>query len=804
MNPVPWRKKLAIERIDHPPGYDPEEPRRSCPPWLLWMGLLWMGLPWLGLLCGCLSNSPPEDPQANEPPANPMEVAPPNISQQAPQIVEGTNQPPVFPGPSAVIAGDGIIDIHWKPALDDQTTADRLRYTIHTAGRSGKQDLTDPLVITEAGSSSYQLQGLPAGEAVYLVVQAIDEQGLSDGNKLEWAALPNPVIYVDASAATGGDGSTPAKALKKIDEAIGAAIGYSGVNIHIAEGRYPEQFLLFEGMSIYGGFPSNFTGPADPQVHVTEIVGVLDKDTIIVPPGDQLVVIDGMVFHGRQEVRRAVIADDCQIRLSRCKIDGFRDKGIQIETDLDLEGAASGVIQSCVISSNGGDGIRIEGHVDLAIRDCTVIDNRQSGVSVLPLLPRHGEKTRIEMERCRVSRNQDIGISIKIDPPSQRKREEDDPQDARIRIALRGVLVEGNHDHGVSIDVQYAEEATADLRIRVEQCSFRSNHKSGLHIDADAPGDLSVGESEFLGNQGESGLRISGDARDALIRVHSCFFAAQPISAVRLQGQGCLLIHRCLLVDNLGPALIVRDKHQVRALVSDSVVIGPDSPGVRTERVHITPGDDRWHFVTVEQSTSNSLHLVGANSAPLKGGFLHDLLGKAAIAVGDQQPNGWIDLREESSPPPQKGSIWLRAPAAEEPTWKQVVANLTGGEGSPSLLDSHADEVRPGINRVGHTPKRPLAAISVVPVSGALMAGVAPVWVIQLSEQPVADPSARVFIDGQMIASSGTMTGDELKIRIAEKLAPGNRIRIEWTDSSDSSLRPSSNSHEWFVIAAED
>ncbi|MBT6784118.1 MAG: fibronectin type III domain-containing protein, partial [Planctomycetes bacterium] len=296
-----------------------------------------------------------DDPTATPPaPAQPpTEIAVSSrgdtaVGRVAPPI-EGNHQPPLFDGPRSVIAGDGSLRIEWHAAIDDHTDSDQIHYQIFRSTRPGKQDFDQPWITTGAGATSYTIQNLPNGQVIYLVVRSIDDQGISDSNRSEWPALPNPVLYVDAAASDTGDGSSPEDAFQKIDDAIGNAIGLAGVNIHVAAGRYPEQLLLFEGMAIYGGFPARFAGPSSPDQHLTRLIGSPGQDAIIVPPGEQLVVIDGLTFDGAREARRAIVADDCRFRISRCHITGFKDKGIQIETDLDQDGRVVGIIQSCSV-----------------------------------------------------------------------------------------------------------------------------------------------------------------------------------------------------------------------------------------------------------------------------------------------------------------------------------------------------------------------------------------------------------------------------------------------------------------------
>ncbi len=795
-----WRRVLEKNFLNHPGGPVPQDSAR------LQSGATRSGasrypvtLILLLLFFGC------DDPTATPPaPAQPpTEIAVSSrgdtaVGRVAPPI-EGNHQPPLFDGPRSVIAGDGSLRIEWHAAIDDHTDSDQIHYQIFRSTRPGKQDFDQPWITTGAGATSYTIQNLPNGQVIYLVVRSIDDQGISDSNRSEWPALPNPVLYVDAAASDTGDGSSPEDAFQKIDDAIGNAIGLAGVNIHVAAGRYPEQLLLFEGMAIYGGFPARFAGPSSPDQHLTRLIGSPGQDAIIVPPGEQLVVIDGLTFDGAREARRAIVADDCRFRISRCHITGFKDKGIQIETDLDQDGRVVGIIQSCSVSESGGDGIRIEGHVDVAIRDCQLIDNQQSGLSVLPLLPRPGAKARIDMEQCEIARNRDIGISIKIDAPLG-----DGSDPARIRIGLRGILVERNHDHGVSIDIRYPEGSAADLRVRAEQCSFISNHKSGLHLDADAPGDFSVLESEFLGNLGGAGLRISGDAENALTRVSSCFFGAQAGSGVVLLGKGLLDITRSLFIDNKGPAVSTSDTQQLKARMWACSGIGPAAVGTRTEAVEFAlPNSDRWQWLRVTRVQSGQLTVEAAETSSFETGFLHHPRGLAAVPIAGQEKSGQLLISAADSARVEAGSCWLWSPSSEDPLWSQYLDRFAAS--FDSILAAPAGSLRPGVRRSLAKSQRPISFTSIEPPPGTVTAGPAPRWILHLSEALPRTPKLKLTIDGKLTPIIGEIDGKIWALNCSTTLSAGQRVRLDWTpDISPATSDPERYSHEWLVVPVGD
>lgn len=706
------------------------------------------------------------------------------------------DNPPDFIGARTVIAANQQIHISWHPARDDHTPPEQMIYRIFLASRSGKHDFDTPSATTSAGATTHTIVDLPNGEPQFVVVRAIDEQGQSDDNEYQWPALPNPVLYVDDNAEPGGDGISAEKPLQTIDQAVGEAIGLPGVNIHVAAGRYSEQLLLFEGMAIYGGFPPGFKGLADPINYHTELAGKPQRDVLIIPPGHRLVVIDGLFFDGANEARRAIVADDCLVRISRCQIQSFRDKGIQIETDHDEDGESIAFIHHCAFRNNGGDGIRIEGFIDVALRDCTLEENGQSGISVSPMIPRRGEKTRIEMERCVISRNVDVGISIRIDEPFGN---DEDP--ARVRIGLRGILAQGNRDHGASFDVRYPDDAPVDLRIRIEQSSFLENSRSGVHIDADAPGDLSISDCSFLGNQGEESILVTGDSSTALTRIRSCLIAAGPGFGVRLLDAGMLDVSQCLFVDNGGPSIHGSDPDLLRTRMWASSGIGPGPTGTRIEGVDLNTGSvkARPGFASVTEVLADSVTIDMRDGADLPtSGFLLDPLGKLAIAFQERQGNRLL-LGDDDSRHIGQGSVWLISTGDKHPPWSEFVATTASpradgrGPAAPSGLEY------PGISRRSSAPQRPLDVVAIDPAPATLSSGRNLRWRYALTGELTSLPVVFLSIDGKNVPVQAKLAGEFLHVTSPSDVPAGSRVRIEWSLERETTGNGARFSHEWLI-----
>ncbi|HIN80527.1 MAG TPA: hypothetical protein EYN00_05570, partial [Planctomycetes bacterium] len=243
--------------------------------------------------------------------------------------------PPLFEGGSSLVAFDGGVLLRWQPASDGRSPTAALRYRVYTSPEDGEQDFSRPSFETEPGEASIIIPG-QEGERLFVVVRAVDEAGNEDSNETQWQGTPFPVLLVDPSAEEGGDGLSVETALRSLDDAIGIALGFEGVNIFMVAGEYQESVLLFEGMMVYGGFAPGFQIEArDPEKHRTILFAGPEEDIIVLPPGETPCGLDGITLDGRGQARRGVVADDCSIHIAHCTVQAFQEKGIELRSEYD-------------------------------------------------------------------------------------------------------------------------------------------------------------------------------------------------------------------------------------------------------------------------------------------------------------------------------------------------------------------------------------------------------------------------------------------------------------------------------------
>ncbi len=187
------------------------------------------------------------------------------------------------------------------------------------------------------------LLGLLCG--AWLLVACGDDDGQSDAAVTDDAssvgdaqpptdAEPNPfvdcdevecssecVVYVDHAAFSGGDGSSPEQALRRVQDGLTTAQERAGqccrCEVRVAEGTYHarvsgpgETFLLRERVDLLGGYAANFVGDRDPESHLTVLRGtaVSDEDLHVyhVVTGANDCLLDGFLIEGG----RALVDDN--------------------------------------------------------------------------------------------------------------------------------------------------------------------------------------------------------------------------------------------------------------------------------------------------------------------------------------------------------------------------------------------------------------------------------------------------------------------------------------------------------------
>jgi hypothetical protein len=113
---------------------------------------------------------------------------------------------PTFGGiASATAVGMTGAAISWGEASDDQTAASDMIYDVWDASASNVPTTGTPAYVTQPGVTSLTVAGLPANEATYFAVRAVDAAGNMDANTVVKSVTPTAGSwgFVDGGQATG-------------------------------------------------------------------------------------------------------------------------------------------------------------------------------------------------------------------------------------------------------------------------------------------------------------------------------------------------------------------------------------------------------------------------------------------------------------------------------------------------------------------------------------------------------------------------------------------------------------------------
>lgn len=450
---------------------------------------------------------------------------------------------PTFGGLTSAIAGDGFVVLRWQQAVG---AAESTRYRVFRADRPRKQDFAAPILETAPGVLSTRVAQLTNGEPSYFVVRAVDSEGRVDTNEVEWCATPNPVIYVNpAMTKSSGDGKTPETAFPSLGDAVMAAIALEGVNVYLAAGEYAERVFVFDGMTLVGGFDENFDlerHPGKPTVLRADAV----TDMILVAPGQRPSCLYFLELDGAGVGARGVVADDCEVHLGRVSVHGFQRCGVQLRSGRDNDARILGFVQQCMIRENRGEGVSLEGCLDVHIVDSQLLENGQEGIEAEPMNAAVGEKTRLKIERCRIVANGGMGVDVEI------KSLDPEQTGGRARLTVRDCTIASNADHGVATQIR--EGAARDARILMAHNELSRNRRSGLQLDCEGVGNVAVSHNLFRAN-GADGLTINPGTPELVYRVHHNHFEGNQRHGVLSDGGHATLIRHCDFQGNAQCAL---------------------------------------------------------------------------------------------------------------------------------------------------------------------------------------------------------------------------------------------------------
>lgn len=244
-------------------------------------------------------------------------------------------------------------------------------------------------ISSNSTSSTLTVSGIVSGVDGYQFRFLLGGSGYI-GAPLVLSYTPSAIVYVDAMAARGGDGTSWATAYNNLADALNAGSVTPCANvIWMAQGTYssPSVFQPAPGTSIYGGFVSgqNFLSQRDPAHHPTILTSELNINKFSFQPINTQAVIDGLILDsgGLVVSGASPIITNCVIRNASANGANISQGAPAFFNCAFINNNAGGVIcfsgqasfVSCLFSNNSFNGGLDAYTCDVTLTNCVLSGN---------------------------------------------------------------------------------------------------------------------------------------------------------------------------------------------------------------------------------------------------------------------------------------------------------------------------------------------------------------------------------------------------------------------------------------------
>ena len=390
------------------------------------------------------------------------------------------------------------------------------------------------------------------------------------------SCMPGPRFYVDAAAAGGGDGLTPATAFNNMFEAM--LTGFAGlltdpttpINVWVKGGTYSITSTLphAAGVHVYGGFGAAFD-LASRDLTNSPTVWEVATGQQGVQYGDEAntglpAIIDGVRLDGNNAGLIGIDTngtDPSDLELRSVIVIDMADRGLRIRSAQDSE--SKFVMVNSQSSRNGGDGLNGNGAFDYSIFNCVFAANVQEGMDLNDLSVETGG-----VATCRITSSQffgnvaegldcTLGASLFLGGGD-------------FDVEIRGCAFERNGAAGCLVDGDFETVNGYSGNVVVRESLARGNGSHGFHLDLDGPLALAERLSGFAyrllatSNAGH-GLLVSSESRDGFVAVSTSAFIGNALSGVQAEGpvasngNYAISLSHCYLASNFTSGLVSRD-----------------------------------------------------------------------------------------------------------------------------------------------------------------------------------------------------------------------------------------------------
>lgn len=527
-------------------------------------------------------------------------------------------------GLASVAPGPGVLRIDFTPpsSTDFEVAA-------FVSGNRGNLFATAPIA-PSSGETTLMVGGLPDGleHFIGLGMRPVGGGAYTPVGPVLTATPGNPV-YVDASAAPGGDGASPATAYNDMFTAVLnvfatlLTVPGSSVNVWIREGTYDINSTLpvTAGVNFYGGFGADFDLATRDIKGLPTILRTGRGQTAMqiadVASNSFSVIVDGLRILGEGVGNVGIDANSsnpCSLELRSTIVSGMADRGVRMRNVLDFNFDV--VVTSSESSHNGADGLNGSGSFDYTLYNSVFASNVQEGVDLNDLEPETGGIATLNAHYCQFFGNGNEGLDCTLGAPLF-------PTFGAFSVQILGCSFERNAKAGLLVDCDFELAPGYSADIFVRESSSRGNAGSGIHLDLDGPLDPNDHESAFLyrvvaTSNGEHGVYVTSESRGGLMVLAGSAMVGNTGAGLRMEGQPgsdgnrTVAATGCLFASNNGGGVSSRD---VPASVCSSIAyLQPDPFDANTVAVEnvVTSDPNQVAFLNAPEEYGHVIARSGA------------------------------------------------------------------------------------------------------------------------------------------------------------------------------------------------
>lgn len=469
----------------------------------------------------------------------------------------GGNQPPIdnsaLPssvGISHAVAGSGTARVRWT-ALDPD--GQPLAVALFSAGVRANLYAGVPLQ-TASGNGARNVSGLTNGVELFFGLALDRGAGVYAPIGEVVRVVPRAPIFVDAaSTAVAPDGSTPALAFRDPLDGVLQAFSQGGGNVWVAEGVYSDvNLLVWPEVHLAGGFDASFDLAAhDPQLHRSVLRGLAGRAIVEISQGGAGATLDGLELDGRGLAPFGIDIDQTDASIRGTTVENCAGRGLRLRS-ASLTSATHVTLMRCKVSSNGAEGVSVDGAFDLVVEGSRFASNSFEGFDCDGLVGPDGVAVALDVRDCAFVNNGQEGLDCDLSPPLA-----PGAGPGRYSVEIQGSLFEGNGRAnvanglaGLNIDIDFELIPNWSAEIVVRGSTARANRGAGVQLDLDSTCSAMLHRVASCANGGD-GLRVSSESTPSFVTVSSSAFVGNGgLGLQAVLGQVPLLLSHSIVAGN--------------------------------------------------------------------------------------------------------------------------------------------------------------------------------------------------------------------------------------------------------------